>query len=88
MDNKQKSALIATAHHLNPIILIGHKGLTSGVLAETDQALTAHELIKIKINADGKQGRTEIANKIGLELSATILKLIGNIAIIYRKNPV
>jgi RNA-binding protein len=85
MDTKQKKALVAAAHHLNPVVMIGQKGLTPNVIAETDQALTAHELIKVKITADDKEERTELMQKICSELNAEGLKLIGNIAIIYRK---
>ncbi len=87
MDNKQKKTLIAAAHHLKPVVMVGQKGLTSNVLAETDQTLNAHELIKIKIVADDKAERQEIAAQICAELNATMLNLLGNIAIIYRKKP-
>ena len=38
----------AQAHSLNPIVLIGDKGLTDEVIAEIDRSLTAHELIKVR----------------------------------------
>lgn len=85
MDNKQKAVLVGKAHHLNPVVMIGQKGLTANVIAETEQALNAHELIKVKVVADDKQLRTEIINQLCSELNAEHLKLIGNIAIIYRK---
>lgn len=87
MDNKQKAQLVGQAHNLNPVVMIGNKGLTSNVIAEADQALTAHELIKIKISADDKQQRLQIAEELCTALQAEYLKQIGNIAIIYRKNP-
>lgn len=86
MDTKQKAKLVAAAHHLNPVVMIGQKGLTPNVMAETDQALNAHELIKIKVMADDKDAKTEMATQICTELNATLLKIIGNIAIIYRKS--
>ncbi len=85
MDNKQKAALVAKAHHLNPVVMLGQKGLTDNVIAETDQALNIHELIKVKIIAADKQERLDIINAICEQLKAENLKLIGNIAIIYRK---
>lgn len=85
MDNKQKAALVAAAHSLKPVVMIGQKGLTPSVIAEADQALTVHELIKIKVVADDKQERTDILEQICAELGAEQLKLIGGIGIIYRK---
>lgn len=86
MDNKQKAVLTAAAHHLKPVVMVGHKGLTPNVVAETDQALTAHELIKVKISSEDKEERVAIAREICEQLNATLIKIIGNIAIIYRKN--
>jgi RNA-binding protein len=85
MHNKQKTALIAKAHHLNPVVMIGQKGLTDNVIAEVEQALVAHELIKIKVVAEDKEQRTAMINDICTALNAVNLKLIGNIAIVYRK---
>ena len=45
MDNKRKAGLIAAAHHLKPVVMIGYKGLTTNVIAETEQAINVHELI-------------------------------------------
>jgi len=85
MENKQKAALVAAAHHLKPVVMIGQKGLTTNVIAEADQALTAHELIKVKISADDKEERSAMVAEMCEQLNATVIKLIGNIAIIYRK---
>lgn len=85
MTKIDKQSLKARAHHLNPVIIIGAKGLTSAVLEETNIALEAHELIKVKINAADKDEKLDIANSICDSLSADFIQLIGNIAILYRK---
>jgi len=85
MNTKQKAALVAAAHHLKPVVMLGQKGLTAAVIAETDQALNAHELIKVKIIAEGKEERLTLAAQLSSELNAEFLKLIGSVAIIYRK---
>ena len=86
MDTSSKQALKAKAHHLKPVVLLGTKGLTPAVIEETNVALTAHELIKIKINGAEKEDRQLIAEKICAELKAEFIQLIGNTAILYRKN--
>ncbi|EJS89092.1 hypothetical protein AAUPMB_07522, partial [Pasteurella multocida subsp. multocida str. Anand1_buffalo] len=48
LSTKQKQFLKGLAHHLNPVVMIGNNGLTEGVLAEIDNALAHHELIKVK----------------------------------------
>ncbi|CEK11994.1 YhbY family RNA-binding protein [Legionella hackeliae] len=86
MDTSFRQSLKAKAHHLKPVILLGAKGLTSAVIEETNVALTAHELIKIKLSGIEKEERHMIAAEICQQLSAELIQLIGNIAIIYRKN--
>lgn len=85
MDTSFKKTLKAQAHHLKPVVLLGAKGLTDAVVAETDIALNAHELIKVKINGAEKEDRIAMANSLCQQLSADLVQMIGNTAIIYRK---
>ena len=48
LSTKQKQHLKGLAHPLKPVVLLGSNGLTEGVLAEIEQALEHHELIKVK----------------------------------------
>ena len=82
-----KQALKAQAHHLKPVVLLGSKGLTPAVVEETNVALVAHELIKVKINGAEKEDRIQITNDLCEQLKADLVQLIGNTAVIYRKNP-
>ncbi len=81
-----RQALKAKAHHLKPVILIGSKGLTPAVINETEIALLAHELIKVKINGAEKEERSEITTELCTALKAELVQSIGNTSIIYRKN--
>ena len=85
MDVIFKQSLKAQAHHLKPVVLLGAKGLTEPVIAETNIALQAHELIKIKINGMEKEERQETVNLLCEQLPAELVQLIGNTAVIYRK---
>ena len=86
MNKSIKQNLKAQAHHLNPVVIIGSKGLTSAVIDETNIALQAHELIKVKVNGAEKSERKDIAVSLCNSLQADFIQLIGCIAIIYRKN--
>lgn len=83
----QKKALKIKAHHLKPIIIIGSKGLTDAVIAETDTALLAHELIKVKINGHEREERAEIFAVLSESLRASPVQILGNTLILYRKKP-
>ena len=55
LSTKQKQHLKGLAHPLKPVVMLGNNGLTEGVLAEIDQALTHHELIKVKIATEDRE---------------------------------
>lgn len=86
MNTSFKQSLKAQAHHLKPVVLLGAKGLTDAVVAETDCALKAHELIKVKINGVEKEERITITEQLCNQLKAELVQTIGTIAILYRKN--
>ena len=80
----QRQYLKGLAHPLSPVIIIGEKGLTDAVLKETDRALKAHELIKIKAGSDEKETRGQWLEKICQDLDATAVQQIGKVLVIYR----
>lgn len=86
MDTAFKQSLKAKAHHLKPVVLLGTKGLTPAVIEETNIALIAHELIKIKISGAEKEDRQKMAAELCTQLQADLVQLIGNTAIVYRQN--
>lgn len=87
MNNTLKKALKAQAHSLNPVILMGGKGLTENVIAATDEALTTHELIKVKLMGEQKTDRAAVAQDLCSATKANLVQIVGHIATIYRKNP-
>lgn len=87
MNNTEKKALKAQAHHLNPVILMGSKGLTPNLIAETDLALTTHELIKVKLIGEQKADRLTNAEELCAATHAELVQIVGRIATVYRRNP-
>lgn len=86
MNPIEKKKLKAQAHPLNPVVMIGQAGLTPAVLKEINVALDAHELIKIKIRAE-RDERNAIKEQICTDTRAELVQSIGQVAVIYRKNP-
>ncbi|QWF69817.1 YhbY family RNA-binding protein [Methylomonas paludis] len=82
----EKKKLKALAHALNPVVMIGQAGLTDAVLKEINLALDTHELIKVKIRAE-KVDRQLISAEICSQTLAEQIQAIGQIAVLYRKNP-
>ena len=70
LSTKQKQHLKGLAHPLKPVVLLGSNGLTEGVLAEIEQALEHHELIKVKIATEDRETKTLIVEAIVRETGA------------------
>lgn len=79
-------ALKQQSHHLDPVILLGAKGLTDAVHKEIDLALDSHELIKIKLSSKDKAEKQMLAETICNKHGAALIAQIGHIITIYRKS--
>ncbi|MDD7416911.1 MAG: ribosome assembly RNA-binding protein YhbY [Spirochaetales bacterium] len=86
LTSKQRKEFEKAAHDLEPVVIIGGNGATEGVVKMIDDCLTHHELIKVKFN-EFKDEKKEITDNIVNELGATLIRIIGNVAILYRENP-
>lgn len=86
MKAAERQQLKGQAHSLKPVITVGQGGLSENILSEVEQALDTHQLIKIKIRAE-RGGRRQIQERICHETGAELVQSIGQIAVIYRKNP-
>ncbi|GAC14909.1 ribosome assembly RNA-binding protein YhbY [Aliiglaciecola lipolytica] len=86
LSNKQKQYLKGLAHPLKPVIQLGNNGLTEGVLAEIENALTFHELIKVKVPSDDREEKQLIMDAIIRETAAIKLQVIGHTLIMYRQS--
>lgn len=80
----QKRYLRGLAHELKPVILVGGKGVTDGLLAETTSALAIHELIKVKVAAEDRDARDLAIATLAQGVDAALVTRIGNIAVLYR----
>ncbi len=71
--------------------MIGQHGLSEAVLSELDSTMKKHELLKIKIRADDRNKKKEMADKIIKLSEAFLVQIIGSVLIIYRpfeENPI
>ena len=80
----QRKYLRGLAHELKPVVMIGKSGLTDAVHAMIDQALTDHELIKIKF-VDFKDEKEVLSLDIATKSKSENVGGIGNIVIFYRQ---
>jgi hypothetical protein len=84
LNSKQRKDLEKYAHNLQPVVIVGGAGVSDGVIKMVDNSLTSHELIKIKFN-EYKDEKKQLTDDICNKCDATLVRIIGNIAIIYRQ---
>ena len=87
LSNSQIRHLRSMAHKLKPVVMIGQHGLRDSVLEEIGIALDFHELIKIKVSAGDRDERDLIITRVIEETGAEKVQRIGNMAVIFRRNP-
>ena len=78
-------ALRARAHHLNPVVMVGQHGLTEAVIRETETALRAHELIKVRVLGDERDERLLIGEELCAATGAQLVQHIGKLLVLYRE---
>jgi RNA-binding protein len=67
--------------------MIGNAGLTDGVLAELERSLLAHELVKLRVNAEREQ-REQILSALCARTGAMAVQHIGKMLVVFRSSPV
>ncbi|MGA0570760.1 YhbY family RNA-binding protein [Variovorax sp. VNK109] len=80
----QRKVHRAEAHHLDPVVMIGNDGLTPAVVRETDAALNAHGLIKIRVLGDDRLKREETYQALADQLNAAPIQHIGKLLVLWR----
>jgi putative YhbY family RNA-binding protein len=77
----------SAAHHLDPVVMIGGDGLTPAVIKETDGALNAHGLIKVRVFSDDRSTRETTFNQLAEQLDAAPIQHIGKLLVLWRPMP-
>jgi putative YhbY family RNA-binding protein len=84
---RERAALKGRAHALEPVVQIGHDGLTDAVLAEIDRALTAHELIKVRAGGHERGDRATLLDAICASTGAAKVQQVGKVMVLWRPRP-
>ncbi|MCQ2578586.1 MAG: ribosome assembly RNA-binding protein YhbY [Treponema sp.] len=85
LTSKQRKHLEKLAHPLNPVVIVGGAGVTDGVMEMVNQTILSHELIKVKFN-EYKDEKQELTESICAATGATLVRIVGNVAILYKQN--
>jgi len=86
LSKKQIQFLKGEAHSLKPVVQLGNNGFTEGVLAEIENALAVHELIKVKIPSEDREELTLYVEAIVRESKAEKIQLIGKTLVLFKQS--
>ncbi|MFO0599521.1 MAG: ribosome assembly RNA-binding protein YhbY [Myxococcaceae bacterium] len=85
LSGKQRRQLRSLGHHLQVIVQVGADGVTDGVISAVAQALKDHELIKVKIAGEDREGRDEAAEKLAGQTGSEIAQQLGRTVLLWKK---
>ncbi|MDY6881587.1 MAG: ribosome assembly RNA-binding protein YhbY [Desulfatiglans sp.] len=84
----QKKYLRGLAHSLKPVVSVGQKGITDTLIGSINEALNAHELIKIKFqDFKEKSQKKALLEIMRQKTQSQVVGLIGHAAILFREHP-
>lgn len=89
LSSKQRAFLKKEAHKIDPIVRIGKEGLGESISDNLSTALTAKELVKVKILQNSDKNKEEvykIAEDLAESTKSEVVAVIGRIIIFYKEN--
>ena len=87
LTSKDRAALRAEAHHLSPLVHVGHHGFTDTLIQTLDDTLRTHELVKVALAKTTDATPKDAAHEIAEKLRAEVVQVIGRTCTFYRENP-
>lgn len=83
---KQRAELKAIANSIEPAFQVGKSGVNDAQVAQIDDYLRVHEIVKIKVLDNSLYTAKEASIEIAEKINAEVVQVIGSKAILYKKN--
>jgi RNA-binding protein len=87
LTGKQRRHLRALGHHLDPLLQIGHEGVTDAVVAQANAQLGRHELVKVRVLESSPLDRREAAEELSVRTGAALAQVLGRTFLLYKPDP-
>jgi RNA-binding protein len=85
LDGAERRHLRSLAHALKPIVYVGEGGVSPAVLKALDEALTSHELVKVRLRSP--QAKKETARELAEASGSALCGVVGHTVVLYRPHP-
>lgn len=83
--SQERAKLISLSHSLKDLVFVGKENITDTVVAQINDNLYAHELIKIKVNKNVAYSLEELGNEICDKCKCILVAIIGSKIIVYKE---
>lgn len=85
MNSSVRNFLRSQAHSLKPIVMVGKEGVDDRVVSALNEALSSHELVKVKFQAQKDEMRP-LSEQLAQKTDSDLISIIGFIATFYRES--
>ena len=86
LTSKQRAQLRALANPIETSLQVGKSGVGEQLIKQVDDALTARELIKLRVLETAPGSVREIAEELAQATKAEVVQTIGTRFVLYRRN--
>jgi len=86
LNTRQKKQLRGLGHQLAPVVYIADDGLKETVVAATEEALEAHELIKVKMRGGTRAENEAMLEQLCAQTNCALVSKTGFTVLLYRRN--
>ena len=87
LTSKQRAYLRSMASTYDTIMQVGKGGIVETLIKQVDDALTARELIKLKVLENCEYSAREVAEILTEKTNSEPIQVIGNKVVLFRRNP-
>ena len=87
LTSKQRAVLRVMANSMDTIFRVGKGGISDTLVAQTDDALRARELIKLRVLENSGYTAREAAEQLAEQTGSDVVQVIGSRFVLYRRNP-
>jgi len=85
LKGKQIRFLRGLGHHLKPVVMVGKDEISEQLISAVQEALQAHELIKLKIQEGCLLDRKEVAQILAEKTAADVVQILGRTILLYQQ---
>lgn len=86
LSGKQKRYLRGLGNRLKATVYIGQRGVSEAVVQAAKEALSASELVKVRLQEGYLGDRKNAADDIANQTDAQVVQILGNTILLFRRD--